>query len=391
MLIRAHLIVLFGLVLATQAPAQAADPKPVRPAIRVVKLSGTPKERGIAHGKEMKAEIHALVKLWKADLKKTYRCDPDEFIARFYDNTEFEEAIDKWTPGLLDEVRGIAEGAGIDYETMFVFQLIDEVWAQGKTVMQADKCTAIGVDRRDGQPTIVAQNLDIPKWYHGYQTLLHITDTEAKLQTFVVTLPGLVAANGMNSARVAVVVNTILQVRPCKDGLPVAFVVRGVLNQQDWHKARQFLYDVRHASGQNYTIGGRDVAHSYECSAHRVLRYRPFPGGTFTFHTNHPLVNEEWSEPFLSRAKQAGKPPREMLRPCPRFESLQRRLKKGVVATLDTVLAALRSKDSTVPICNAHTFVCTIMLLGGEPELRISAGGADTNEFHTFRFKGKPR
>ena len=72
MLIRAHLIVLSGFVFAPPAPAQArsADPKPARPAIRVVNLSGTPRERGIAHGKEMKAEIHALVKLWKADLKK---------------------------------------------------------------------------------------------------------------------------------------------------------------------------------------------------------------------------------------------------------------------------------------------------------------------------------
>lgn len=386
-----HSLTLIALTSALVAQAKPADEAAPRPAIRVVKLKGTPHERGVAHGKELKDEIHALVKLWKADLKKTYGVDPDDFIARFREKTDFETAIAKWTPGLLDEVRGIAEGCGIDYDTIYVFQLIDEVWAQGKKVMTADKCTTIGVDHRGAQPTIVAQNLDIPRWYHGYQTLLHITDEKAKLQTFVVTLPGLVGANGMNSSRVGVCVNTLLQLRPSDDGLPVAFVVRGVLARKDWHKARAFLYDVRHASGQNYTIGGPDVAHAFECSARRVTPFRPFGRATHTWHTNHPLVNTEWSEPFAKRAKQAGKDPKEMLRACPRFELLEARLgkeavKNGKEVDLDWVLAALRSKDSRVPICNSHTFACTIMLLGPKPELRISAGGADRNELRVFRF-----
>jgi isopenicillin-N N-acyltransferase like protein len=372
------------------APVEAKKVAP-RPAIRVIKLKGTPYERGVAHGKALKDEIHALVKLWKADLKKTYRVEADEFIARFRDKTDFELAIGKWTPSLLDEVRGIAAGCGLDYDTIYVYQLIDEIWAQGEKVMAADKCTAIGVDRRDGQPTIVAQNLDIPRWYHGFQTLLHITDEKAKLQTFVVTLPGLVGANGMNSARVGVCVNTMLQLRPCADGLPVAFVVRGVLAHKDWHKARGFLYDVRHASGQNYTLGGPDVAHSFECSAHRVKRFRPFDQARHTWHTNHPLVNEEWSERFAERAKTVGKQPREILRACPRFAWLEARMGAaasagGRVVDLDAVRAALASKGSGVPICNASTFACTIMLLGGVPELRFSAGGADRHRLQIFRF-----
>ena len=67
--------------------------------------------------------------------------------------------------------------------------------------------------------------------------------------------------------------------------------------------------------------------------------------------------------------------------------ALQKRLQKDTVATLQTVLAALRSKDSAVPICNPHTFACTVMLLGPQPELRVSAGGADRNKLAVFRFR----
>lgn len=386
-------VVLATATLVAQQPeaAQSKALQAKRPPLRVIKLTGNPFDRGVAHGKALKAEIHVLVEKWKADLRKTYEMDPDEFIRRFHQKTDFETAIGKWTPGLLEEVRGIAKGAELDYETVYVFQLIDEVWAQGRAAVKGDKCTAIGVDRRAGQPTIVAQNLDIPRWYHGHQTLLHITDEKTGLQTFVVTLPGLVGANGMNSARIGVAVNTLLQLNPCQDGLPVAFVVRGVLRHDDWHKARAFLYEVRHASGQNYTLGGPDVAHSFECSAGRVNRFVPFDGARYTWHTNHPLVNEEWSKVHLARARREGKKPKEALRVCPRFEELRERLKRGTVVDEAAVVAALSSKDARVPICNSHTFACTILCLGPKPELRIAAGGADRHPLQVFRFDPRPR
>ena len=76
-------------------------------------------------------------------------------------DTDFIPAIEKWTPGLLDEVRGIAEGAKLPFEEVYVFQLADEIWSMGAWAMR-EKCTAIAVDRRGDQPTLVAQNMDIP-------------------------------------------------------------------------------------------------------------------------------------------------------------------------------------------------------------------------------------
>src|SRR5204862_7422542 len=113
-------------------------------------------------------------------------------------------------------------------------------------------------DRIGDQPAFAAQNLDIPAEAHGFQVLLRVRDESRGLQTLVVTESGLVAAAGMNSARVAITCNTLLQLRPCRAGLPVAFVVRGVLMQKDQAAALAFLQGVPHASGQNYIVAGPD-------------------------------------------------------------------------------------------------------------------------------------
>jgi len=104
--------------------------------------------------------------------------------------SDFEDAIRRHAPTLLDEVRGIAGGSGIDYETMYAFQLPDEIWAIGRQAV-APHCTSLGVNPRNGQPTIIGQNMDIPLCYHGYPTLLRIKSTGG-VESLVLTFPGMI-------------------------------------------------------------------------------------------------------------------------------------------------------------------------------------------------------
>lgn len=189
------------------AAAQTAGPAG---GLRVIELSGTPYEMGLAHGKALKLEIAELVKRWKEDLTSSYKLPADEFIRKFLAYTDFKPAIDRWTPGLLDEVRGIAEGAGIDVDTMYAFQLIDEVWVMNRDI-SLDKCTSIAAGKRAGFPAFVSQTQDIPGFYHGFQTVLRIRDKKENLETLVFTIPGVIALNGMNSRSVGVCVNAVTQ------------------------------------------------------------------------------------------------------------------------------------------------------------------------------------
>jgi hypothetical protein len=128
--------------------------------LRVVELEGTPYEMGKTHGAALKPEITELIRRWKSDLAKTYKTSADEYIRKFLIHTDFRPSIEKWTPGLLDEVRGLADGAGVDFETMYAFQLIDESWVMSNHLV-FDKCTSIAAGKRAGFPAFTSQTQDI--------------------------------------------------------------------------------------------------------------------------------------------------------------------------------------------------------------------------------------
>jgi len=147
------------------------------------------------------------MKVWKTDIQKMYKMDPEIFISEFTKKTDFISSIKKHTPNILKELEGIADGAGIDFNTMYAFQLVDEFWVIGPELAQ-NRCTSFGVKKSIKNPSFTAQTLDIP-FFHGYQTLIHMKDPKNDMETFLLTFPGFVAANGMNDRPVSVCVNAI--------------------------------------------------------------------------------------------------------------------------------------------------------------------------------------
>jgi hypothetical protein len=364
-----------------------SDPAPAT-TLRVVDLTGTPYEMGRIHGRTLKPEILELLKRWKKDLTRTYEVPAEVFIRNLLKKTDFQPAIARWTPGLLDEVRGIADGAGVDFDTIYAYQLVDEIWA-----MDADlglpKCTSVAAGKRNGNPAYVAQTLDIPAFYHGFQTVLRLRDNGENPETLVFTIPGVVAANGLNSRSVGVCVNAVTQLAYSPKGLPVAFIIRGILRQRSYEEAVKFLQDIQPAAPQNYVIGGPGEAASFERSAGKMSRFIPFAGAEFTYHTNHPLINDDFNPRFPETLKRTGIT-LEMYRAlCPRFNFLGQTLKDNA-ATIDltTLTTLFRNRDSGIN--NPTTYGCTIMVLGEDPELHISPGRPDEEPFKVLSFSPRP-
>jgi len=352
--------------------------------LRVLVLEGTPYQMGMIHGKALKPEITELMKRWKADLARTYKVPAEDFIQKFLKYTDFRPSIERWTPGLLDEVRGIADGAGVDFETVYAFQLIDESWVMN-TDLGLDKCTSIAAGKRGGALAFTSQTQDIPRFYHGSPTVLRIRDKGENPESLVFTIPGVIALNGLNSRSVGVCVNAVTQLAHSPKGLPVAFVIRGILRQKTYEQAVKFLEDVQPAAPQNYVLGGPMNAASFERSAGKMIPFLPFEGAEFTYHTNHPLVNDDLDPKFLARLKRDGVS-LEMFRTfCPRFNFLGRTLTDNS-ATID--LAALKTiyANRESGINNGGTYGCTIMVLGEKPELHISPGRPDVEPFQVLDF-----
>ena len=58
------------------------------------------------------------------------------------------------------------------------------------------KCSALGVFRQPGLPSLLAQNMDLPSFFDGYQTLLRVKPRGRALESYVLTTPVLTAHSG---------------------------------------------------------------------------------------------------------------------------------------------------------------------------------------------------
>jgi len=376
--------------------------------VTVLELSGTAYERGLTHGKRLHAEIGRVVVLWKQDLAEQAKMDPDTLVKNFLADTNYVPAIKKWTPDLLEEVRGIADGAGVPFDTMLAFQLVDEVWVYldrpvAKVSLDraaANHCTSMGIIKAGAHPAYVAQNMDLEAFRDGYQVVLHIAATRTLPEQFVFTCAGLVGVNGVNNHSIAIACNTLLQLTACTDGLPVAFLLRGVLAQSSPEAAVKFMKEVKHASGQNYVLGTRDRVFDFEASAGKVVEFRPATDGGFVYHTNHPLANGDikpWHAEEVALSARNGKPDGDSE---VRLAAAQARIRPPVSAlNVETIKATLRSRDSSVyPVCRSvrasdriSTFGATIMTLSDTPSLEVSMGPPDVNPFVLLKFREVPR
>ncbi len=369
-------------------------------------LEGTPRERGRIHGEALRSEIGELLQQRQEDVQQAGGGKLEEYVDLLVENTGFVAAVEKWTPDLLQEVKGIAEGAGLDFKTTFAMQLLDESgWFFRRKLVQNslrqgdNRCSALGVFGEGDGPALLAQTADMGAVLDGYLTLLHIKHADSPLEAYVVTLPGVVGVYGLNNRPVGVCLNAMgLRMNKSTDGLGTIFVSRGILAQPTLDDAIRFVHSVKHASGENYTIGGPDRVVALECSANKVSQF--VPGATRVYHTNHPLVNDDTDDAHLEALVQSFPEAEELIRlgklnTQTRFSSLEKRLSdtsqpvtvetiKSIVSTDDApqYLVCRHKKPDTPAMTNAGF----IMVLADAAELHIALGPPGMTEFQTLTF-----
>ena len=342
----------------------------------------------------MRDRIRALLEPWKAAFKTHLNVGSETFIKLFLSRTDFSSAIKRWTPGLLEEIRGISEGSGVDLETMLVFQFADEYITGGKAIVQ-DRCSSAGYRLNDGTSSLIGQNMDIESYADGSQLVLHIKHESSDVEAFVLTQAGCIALNGMNNKAVGICCNALTQLNSCRDGLPVSCIVRGVLQQRSVNDAVDFLHRIKHASGQNYLVGGASAVQSLECSAGKVIRFKPKESADVVWHTNHPLVSDDFRAEYRSFLAQKNLD-REKMEPNTRtrLKALERRLAPvSEKRDIDLMKSALSSRDSAeFPVSRekgrelAFTFASTVMVLSDSPEFHVAPGPPHRTPYEKLTF-----
>ncbi len=390
-------VTLFG---RSSAHAQSAA-KP-EDGIRVIKLSGTPRERGRQHGETLREIIQPFLGVWAAYLSQQAGVPAEAFVQDFLGNTDFDKAMERWTPDLLEELAGIAEGADVDPAMLMAFNLTDEQWwyarlkMAGADLAELRGCTSLGFERGPDTPPVIAQNMDIASGSEGFEVLLHIDYPDSELQAYVFSVAGMLGIMGLNNAPVGVCNNSLRQLDVAVDGLPVNAVTRGILAQPHYQAAVDFVQNVKHASGQNYILGGPVNVISFECSAGAVVQFDPPALDGVVYHTNHPLVNEDTDlAQFMEQALSDN--PARLTSSDARLQIVEERL-ADLPENIDPayIKNILMSRDNAeLPVCRPHnpddlgatfTAASVVMEMTTPPVLHLAPGPPSETDFQVYRF-----
>ena len=318
--------------------------------IEIVDVGGDALGRGRAFGQTRSNEITAWMSDWLNSLQSSGIAEPRVYITEMLGDTDFLTAIRQHTPDLLEEVQGMASGAGMPLEIALAAQYMDEEWAYRRLVLNGsqviEKCSAVAMVAAGG-PTWIGQNMDLGAYTDGHSVLLRARGRFSEPGTLIFTIGGMIGLLGVNDRGIGVCVNSLPQLPSAREGVPVAFVIRKLLQATTLQEAVHSVQMLPHATGQHYLIADPFRIKSYEASPEGVREFRQSDPSR-VLHTNHPFTDLK-SAPMSARYEANS---------VARLNSLTTRLGNGP-GGLEAIQSALSSfDDADNPICKLRGAGC---------------------------------
>jgi isopenicillin-N N-acyltransferase-like protein len=275
------------------------DGTPPAGGIPRVRVAGTPYERGRQYGAQARTRIHLSVQAYQRVFAHYAGWD---WPAVRRAAAGFEAPVAAFRPAYLDEMRGLADGAGLDLADVLAINVRTEVMYAAKA-RQAPlatrgprppaECSAFAVVPVPGGPatTLLGQNWD---WLlHSAQTLIVLEARPDDGPAFVTVVEaGLLAKAGLNSAGLGLVTNALVTDADIgAPGIPYHVLLRAILDCATVTEALNVLQAGTRSSSANYLIAhASGAALDVEAAPGDFTRLYPqFPAHGLLLHTNHFL------------------------------------------------------------------------------------------------------
>jgi len=265
--------------------------------LTTITLTGSPHERGYQHGKTLKDGIHRFYEVWTKLLEKESPFKLTEAVLLTFAKNS-EPFIKQYAPGIYDEMKGIAEGAEIDFDKVLFINCFEEASViQGIPKLAAKVigslppgvfpagCTSFAVSgaaTTDGR-VYIGQNVDYSAVYIE-PVVFRIEAWEDEPEQLVYSSMGVVGVGGINAAGLAIIDNTLVPSDP-QLGVPFPVVMRKALQQTRLSDFVGAIITAPRLSGHNYIIGTSYAAVDIETSATKY-DFKYLQDGVFG-HANH--------------------------------------------------------------------------------------------------------
>ena len=262
----------------------------VTDAFPLIEVAGPPRERGRQYGRQATGRIALGISHYTAQLTRS-GLDADAIRALV---REYVPHMDAFDPAYVEEMRGIAEGAGVDFESVALLNARTEILNLGRhpelrrRLAGDDACTGIVAlpEATQGRRLIHAQNWDWKVECADTAVVLCVRrDDGPDLLTF--TEAGGLARSGFNSAGVAITANYLECDRDYRRlGVPLALIRRKVLESQHLALALRCVYVTPKSAANNLIVSHREgVAIDFECAPDETFQVHPEHG--LLVHANH--------------------------------------------------------------------------------------------------------
>jgi hypothetical protein len=292
-------------------------------------------------------------------------------------------------PDYVREIEGIADGAGADFDDIFLWNCRGDFPGGGdQSRAEEAGCTTVMVPARGDAPAIIAHNEDDQAELDGRCFVARV-EPENGIGFTSFYSPGLLPGHTF-AVNDAGLVQTINHIRPLDQvaGIPRHIIARAVLGSPDLEAALAILRRPDRASGFHHNLGqaGCEGLLSVEapaslCAVHRVT--------AAAVHSNHLVfpecadIDQEVANSSASRQRRA--------------EAL---ISQGALEGRDASVVLGDQADADLPICRKHrggtdpgyTLATAVFAVaGGRVDWRVHAHPLEAPEFRgTWQVAGSP-
>jgi isopenicillin-N N-acyltransferase like protein len=269
-----------------------------------IRVSGSPRERGIQYGEQARERVHR----GKAGYEKAFALSAgwtwDQAVAAA---AHLVGPVREVFPQYVEEMEGIAEGASLPFADVFTMNARTEVmWAATvrKTEVErarfARECSSFALmpARTASGHTYLGQNWD---WLvHSFDSLVVLeVEQEGKPNFVTVVEAGLLAKASLNSSGLAVGVNTLVtSADTAEPGIPFHVLIRAFADCDSLTEAIYTASKHLRSSSGNYLLAHADgLAVNLETTPGDFRGVTPqLPVDGALVHTNHftsPVVGSQ--------------------------------------------------------------------------------------------------
>ena len=246
----------------------------------IIDLKGSPYEMGLTHGRALSAQIKANFNAYVQMIQNSSGLNPDviSILAK-----KFLPELERAAPKVLEEMEGIAEGAGVSLETVLVINARSELAFPDQL---SAECTVIGLSgsRTISGRVLMAQNWD---WLPAVKqtTMLFRIRSPGIPQILMMAEAGQVGKLGFNETGLGLMLNLLIGKGVCW-GVPTHVLLRQVLSAATIEQAAAMIRGAKCASSSHMLLGeaaGNIIG--LEVSPAGFAEIRPKDG--ILLHTNH--------------------------------------------------------------------------------------------------------